>query len=70
MGFGTDECEPEEHMNRLTIDVPVELHRRIKAALMTSSVLRDPLERKFQRRQGNSGCRSDSSTAPPWGAGP
>jgi hypothetical protein len=33
LGFGTDEFEPEEPMKRLTIDVPVELHRRIKAAL-------------------------------------
>ena len=47
MGFGAD-----EPMKRLTIDVPVELHRRIKAAcarrgLKPSSVLRDLLEREF-----------------------
>jgi len=39
-------------MKLFTIDVPVELHRRIKAAcarcgLKTSSVLRDLLEREF-----------------------
>jgi hypothetical protein len=32
MGFGADEREPEEPMKRLTIDVPVELHRRVRAA--------------------------------------
>jgi hypothetical protein len=32
MGFGADEREPEEPMKRLTIDMPVALHRRIKAA--------------------------------------
>ena len=39
-------------MKRFTIDVPVELHRRIRAAcarrgLKVSSVLRDLLEREF-----------------------
>jgi hypothetical protein len=29
---GADEREPEEPMKRFTIEVPVELHRRIKAA--------------------------------------
>ena len=52
MGFGADEREPEEPMKRLTIDVPVELHRRVKAAcarrgLRPSTVLRDVLEREF-----------------------
>ena len=47
-GFGVD----DQPMKRLTIEVPVELHRRIKAAcarrgLKTSSVLRDLLEREF-----------------------
>jgi hypothetical protein len=39
-------------MKRFTIDVPVELHRRVRAAcakrgLKTSSALRDLLEREF-----------------------
>ena len=43
---------PAEPMKRFTLDVPVCLHRRIKAvcaqrALNTSSVLRDLLEREF-----------------------
>ena len=51
-GFGADGREPEEPMKRFTIDVPVELHRRIRAAcarrgLKVSSVLRDLLEREF-----------------------
>ena len=53
-GFGAEgrEREREEPMKRFTIDVPVELHRRIKAAcarrgLRPSSVLRDLLEREF-----------------------
>ena len=50
--FGVDGSEPEEPMKRFTIDVPVELHRRIRAAcakrgLRPSSVLRDLLEREF-----------------------
>jgi hypothetical protein len=49
-GFGVEEAG--EPMKRLTIEVPVELHRRIKAAcaergLKVSSVLRDLLEREF-----------------------
>jgi len=49
-GFGADGREPEEPMRRFTIDVPVELHRRVRAAcaqrgLKVSSVLRDVLER-------------------------
>ena len=44
-------------MKRFTIDVPVELHRRIKAAcarlgLKPSSVLRDLLEREFPETSG------------------
>jgi hypothetical protein len=31
-GFGAGEREPEEPMKRFTIDVPVELHRRVRAA--------------------------------------
>ena len=31
-GFGTEGREPEEPMKRFTIDVPVELHRRVRAA--------------------------------------
>jgi len=31
-GFGADAREPEEPMKRFTIDVPVELHRRVRAA--------------------------------------
>jgi hypothetical protein len=51
-GFGADGREPEEPMKRFTIDVPVELHRRVRAAcakrgLRPSSVLRDLLEREF-----------------------
>ena len=51
-GFGADEREPEEPMKQFTIDVPVELHRRVRAAcarrgLKVSSVLRDLLEREF-----------------------
>jgi ParG len=51
-GFGADDREPEEPTKRFTVEVPVELHRRIKAAcarrgLKTSSVLRDLLEREF-----------------------
>ena len=43
---------PAEPIKRFTIDVPVCLHRRIKAVcaqrgLNTSSVLRDLLEREF-----------------------
>jgi hypothetical protein len=50
-GFGADAREPQE-MKRFTIDVPVALHRRIRAAcarrgLRPSSVLRDLLEREF-----------------------
>jgi hypothetical protein len=57
MGAGTDEREPEEPMKRFTIDVPVELHRRVRAAcakrgLKTSSVLRDLLEREFPETSG------------------
>jgi hypothetical protein len=41
----------------VTIDVPVELHRRVKAAcamrgINTSSVLRDLLEREFPETSG------------------
>jgi len=51
-GFGADGREPEEPMKRFTIDVPVGLYRRIKAACdkrapRVSSVLRDLLEREF-----------------------
>jgi len=51
-GFGADGREPEEPMKRFTIDVPVALHRRVRAAcarrgLRPSSVLRDLLEREF-----------------------
>jgi hypothetical protein len=50
-GFGADDREPQE-MKRFTIDVPVELHRRVRAAcakrgLRPSSVLGDLLEREF-----------------------
>jgi hypothetical protein len=31
-GFGADDRELEEPMKRFTIDLPVSLHRRIKAA--------------------------------------
>jgi hypothetical protein len=31
-GFGADGREPEEPMKRFTIDVPVALHRRVRAA--------------------------------------
>ena len=48
---------PGEPMKRFTIDVPVGLHRRIKAAcarrgLKPSSVLRDLLEREFPDTSG------------------
>jgi hypothetical protein len=57
MGFGADERELEEPMKPFTIDVPVELHRRVKAAcakrgLKPSSVLRDLLEREFPETSG------------------
>jgi hypothetical protein len=56
-GFGADDREPEEPTKRFTIDVPVELHRRVKAAcakrgLKTSSVLCDLLEREFPETPG------------------
>ena len=46
-----------EPMKRFTLDVPVCLHRRIKAVcatrgLNTSSVLRDLLEREFPETSG------------------
>jgi hypothetical protein len=61
-GFGADDREPEEPVKRFTIDVPVELHRRVRAAcarrgLKTSSVLRDLLSANSPRRQSESGCR-------------
>jgi hypothetical protein len=48
---------PAEPMKRFTIDVPVSLHRRIKAVcaargLNTSTVLRDLLEREFPDTSG------------------
>ena len=57
MGFGADGREPEEPMKRFTIDVLVELHRRVRAAcarrgLRPSSVLRDLLEREFPHSSG------------------
>ena len=56
-GFGADAREPEEPMKRFTIDVPVALHRRVKAdcakrGLKTSTVLRDLLEREFPETSG------------------
>ena len=56
-GFGTEGREPEEPMKRFTIDVPAELHRRVRAAcakrgLKVSSVLRDLLEREFPEMSG------------------
>ena len=57
-GFGADGREPEEPMmKRFTIDVPVALHRRVRAAcakrgLRPSSVLRDLLEREFPETSG------------------
>jgi hypothetical protein len=55
-GFGAADGAGEP-MKRFTIEVPVELHRRIKAAcakrgLKTSSVLRDLLEREFPETSG------------------
>ena len=53
LGYGREmAAPPAEPMKRFTIDVPVCLHRRIKAVcaqrgLNTSSVLRDFLEREF-----------------------
>ena len=46
-----------EPMKRFIIDVPVELHRRVRAAcarrgLKPSSVLRDVLEREFPDMSG------------------
>jgi ParG len=56
---GADEWAalPGEPMKRFTVDVPVELHRRVSAAcakrgLKTSSVLRDLLEREFPETSG------------------
>jgi len=56
-GFGADGREPEEPMKPFTIDVPVELHRRVRAActrrgLKTWTVLRDLLEREFPDTSG------------------
>ena len=57
-GFGADDREaPPGEMKRFTIDVPVALHRRVKAAcarrgLKVSSVLRDLLEREFPETSG------------------
>jgi hypothetical protein len=57
-GFGADGREPpKEPMKRFTIDVPVELHRRVRAAcarrgLRPSNVLRDLLEREFPETSG------------------
>ena len=56
-GFGADGREPEEPTKRFTIDVPAELHRRVRAAcakrgLKVSSVLRDLLEREFPEMSG------------------
>ena len=56
-GFGADGREPEEPMKQFTIDVPAELHRRVRAAcarrgLRPSSVLRDLLEREFPETSG------------------
>ena len=56
-GLGADGREPAEPMKRFIIDVPVELHRRVKAAcaargLKVSSVLRDLLEREFPDTSG------------------
>ena len=55
-GFGADGREPQE-MKRFIIDVPVELHRRVRAAcakrgMRPSSVLRDLLEREFPHTSG------------------
>ena len=57
VGFGADGREPEEPMKRFTIDLPVELRRRIRATcarrgLKVSSVLRDLLEREFPDTTG------------------
>ena len=48
-GFGADDREPEEPMKRFTVDVPVELHRRVKAACARRGLRpsRDLLEREF-----------------------
>jgi hypothetical protein len=56
-GFGAGDREAGEPMKRFTIDVPVSLHRRVKAAcakrgLRTSSVLRYLLEREFPDTSG------------------
>src|SRR3974390_2656989 len=68
-GFGADGREPEEPMKRFTIDVPVELHRRVRAAcarrgLRPSSVLRDLLEREFPETSGQIRLRSSGKFAP------
>ena len=57
MRFGADEREHEEPVKRFTIDVPVELHRGVRAAcakrgLKPSSALRDLLEREFPDTSG------------------
>lgn len=46
------EIEPKEAMKRLTIDVPVGLHKRIKSQcalqdLVMADVIRDMLEQRF-----------------------
>ena len=67
-GFGADGREPEEPMKQFTIDVPAELHRRVRAAcarrgLRPSSVLRDLLEREFPETTSQSRSRA-MPTAP------
>jgi hypothetical protein len=54
------EIEPaKEPMKRLTIDVPVSLHKRIKSQcvmqeLVMADVIRDMLEQRFPSREGGS----------------
>ena len=73
--FGADGREPQE-MKRFTTPgtkcpaaLPVELHRRIRAAcarrgLKPSSVLRDLLEREFPETSGQIRLRSSGKFAP------
>ena len=51
------EVEPRESMKRLTIDVPISLHKRIKSScalkdLVMADVIRDLLEQSFPASVG------------------
>ena len=54
------EVQPKEVMKRLTIDVPVSLHKRIKSQCVLdgrimADVIRDMLDQKFPANAGQGG---------------